>query len=219
MSTETKTAAPSDEQLGAALRKIAEAIGQTQDGFAYYVKQIDGVLEHAVEMLAGHNVPGSISDAFGDGSDRHGEIFEKLRSDVAKYRELLETEIQRRVDAEQDLRAGRDAEIERGAHLAAEVERLTAEAAASKRESRREVMKLRTILAAETDRRAKAESDLSVAEKEHSASLDQLARAIGRDAEVLEKTREERRQAEEAASESKAKYDRLVSVFREALCL
>jgi hypothetical protein len=36
MSDETKTAAPSDEQLGAALRKIAEANGQTPAAFAFY---------------------------------------------------------------------------------------------------------------------------------------------------------------------------------------
>jgi hypothetical protein len=120
-------AAPSDAQLGAALRKIAEANGQTTNGFAYYAKrfvewasddewlcrmskrkihrvkifvqpagQIDGVLERAVEMLAGHNVPGTVSAAFGE-----DETFEQLRRETIKLRALLDAETARRKSAEE----------------------------------------------------------------------------------------------------------------------
>lgn len=39
MENKTKPAAPSDEDLGAALRKIAVTLGQDEDGFAYYARR------------------------------------------------------------------------------------------------------------------------------------------------------------------------------------
>ena len=50
MEVESKRVAPSDEELGAALRKIATALGRTPDSWAYYAKQFVDWSSNAMYM-------------------------------------------------------------------------------------------------------------------------------------------------------------------------